>query len=87
MRSASRGLQLKRNPAVSWRARHARSPWRERDTLRSDLGIAEHLKEFGVGTDRIDEMTAMALEDPTAGGNPVKMTPANTRALFEACIG
>jgi len=31
-------------------------------------------------------MTAMALEDPSAGGNPVKMTPENTRALFEACI-
>lgn len=57
------------------------------DTLRADLGISEHLKDLGVGTDRIDEMTAMALEDPTAGGNPVKMTPANTRALFEACIG
>jgi alcohol dehydrogenase len=31
-------------------------------------------------------MTAMALEDPSAGGNPVKMTSENTRALFEACI-
>ncbi|MCO5058410.1 MAG: iron-containing alcohol dehydrogenase [Rhizobiaceae bacterium] len=57
------------------------------DTLRADLGISERLKDLGVGTDRIDEMTAMALEDPTAGGNPVKLTPANTRALFEACIG
>ena len=41
---------------------------------------------YGVGRDRIDEMTAMALEDPSAGGNPVKMTAENTKALFEACI-
>jgi len=41
---------------------------------------------MGVGTDRIDELTAMALEDPSVGGNPVKMTPENTRALFLECI-
>jgi alcohol dehydrogenase class IV len=41
---------------------------------------------MGVGTDRIDEMVAMALEDPSAGGNPVKMTGENTKALFEAVI-
>jgi len=54
--------------------------------LRADLGVPDKLAELGVGRDRIDEMTAMALEDPSAGGNPVKMTPENTRALFEACI-
>jgi alcohol dehydrogenase len=41
---------------------------------------------LGVGRDRIDEMTAMALEDPSAGGNPVTLTTENTKALFEACI-
>ena len=41
---------------------------------------------MGVGADRIDEMTAMALEDPSAGGNPVTLTTENTRALFEAVI-
>ncbi len=54
--------------------------------LRADLGIPDRLGDMGVGTDRIDEMVAMALEDPSAGGNPVKMTAANTKALFEACI-
>ena len=54
--------------------------------LRADLGVPDRLAELGVGSDRIDEMTAMALEDPSAGGNPVKMTPENTKALFEACI-
>jgi alcohol dehydrogenase len=54
--------------------------------LRADLGVPDKLAELGVGRDRIDEMTAMALEDPSAGGNPVKMTSENTKALFEACI-
>ncbi|WP_417414988.1 iron-containing alcohol dehydrogenase [Hoeflea sp.] len=54
--------------------------------LRSDLGVPDKLAALGVGRDRIDEMTAMALEDPSAGGNPVKLTSENTRALFEACI-
>lgn len=54
--------------------------------LRADLGVPDRLAELGVGLDRIDEMTAMALEDPSAGGNPVEMTAENTKALFEACI-
>ena len=55
-------------------------------TLRESLGVPGRLRDMGVGTDRIEEMTRMALEDPSAGGNPVKMTAENTRALFEACI-
>ncbi|WP_422371718.1 iron-containing alcohol dehydrogenase [Hoeflea sp.] len=54
--------------------------------LRADLGVPDKLADLGVGRDRIDDMTAMALEDPSAGGNPVKMTEDNTRALFEECI-
>jgi alcohol dehydrogenase len=54
--------------------------------LRKDLGVPDKLSELGVGTDRIDEMVEMALVDPTAGGNPVKLTAENTRTLFEACI-
>ena len=54
--------------------------------LRSDLGVPDKLADLGVGHDRIDEMTAMALEDPSAGGNPVTLTSENTKALFEACI-
>lgn len=48
--------------------------------------IPHRLSEMGVGTDRIDELTEMALNDPSTGGNPVKMTTANTKALFEAII-
>lgn len=54
--------------------------------LRRKLKVPDKLSELGVGTDRIDEMTRMALEDPSAGGNPVKMETGNTRALFEACV-
>ncbi len=48
--------------------------------------IPHKLSEMGVGTDRIDELTEMALKDPSTGGNPVKMTFENTKALFEAII-
>lgn len=54
--------------------------------LRENLGIPDRLSALGVGTDRLDELTAMALEDPSVGGNPVKMDAANTRALFESAI-
>ncbi len=54
--------------------------------LRAEMQVPAGLGEMGVGKTRIDELVGMALEDPSAGGNPVKMTKANTRALFEACI-
>lgn len=50
------------------------------------MKIPHKLSEMGVGTDRIDELVVMALKDPSTGGNPVKMTTANTKALFEATI-
>lgn len=54
--------------------------------LNNSLGIPENLTELGVANPDIDRLTAMALEDPSVGGNPVEMTAANTRALFEACF-
>jgi len=54
--------------------------------LRAEMQVPSNLGAMGVGTDRIDRLVAMALEDPSAGGNPVALTEANTRALFEACI-
>jgi len=54
--------------------------------LRAELGIPETLSAMGVTEDRLDELTAMALEDPSCGGNPVAMTAENTRALFAACL-
>jgi alcohol dehydrogenase class IV len=54
--------------------------------LRAELNIPENLTAMGVEFARLDELTEMALEDPSCGGNPVEMTRANTRALFEACM-
>ena len=54
--------------------------------LREELGIPNGLRDLGVGDDRLDELTAMALEDPSVGGNPVKMTSENTLALFQAAL-
>jgi alcohol dehydrogenase class IV len=41
---------------------------------------------MGVSADRIDDLVAMALEDPSCGGNPVTLTTENLRKLFEATI-
>ncbi len=54
--------------------------------LRSDLKVPDKLSGLGVTTDRIDEMSAMAIVDPTAGSNPVAMTLENTKQLYAACI-
>ncbi|MFT7058060.1 MAG: alcohol dehydrogenase class IV [Pseudorhodobacter sp.] len=54
--------------------------------LRETLDIPENLTAMGVDPARLDELTEMALEDPSCGGNPVEMTAENTRALFEACM-
>lgn len=54
--------------------------------LRSELGVPDNLTAMGITPDRIDDLSAMAIEDPSAGGNPVAMTLENTKALFEACF-
>lgn len=54
--------------------------------LRADLGVPESLSAMGIAPDRIDELSAMAIEDPSAGGNPVRMTLENTKALFRDCF-
>jgi alcohol dehydrogenase class IV len=54
--------------------------------LRAQLNIPENLSAMGVEYARLDELTDMALEDPSCGGNPVVMTRENTRALYEACM-
>jgi alcohol dehydrogenase class IV len=54
--------------------------------LRAALAIPPNLAAMGVEAGRLDELTEMALEDPSCGGNPVEMTRQNTRALYEACL-
>lgn len=54
--------------------------------LRFDLGVPDKLRDLGVGTDRIEELTQMALQDPSCGGNPIELNTQNVTALFNACI-
>lgn len=54
--------------------------------LRAELAIPANLTALGVEAGRLDELTEMALEDPSCGGNPVEMTRENTRALYDACM-
>lgn len=54
--------------------------------LRATVAIPDKLSGLGVPADRIDDMVAMALEDPTAASNPVPMTRENTHALYVACL-
>lgn len=54
--------------------------------LRATLNIPANLTAMGVEASRLDELTEMALEDPSCGGNPVEMTRENTRALYQACM-
>ena len=54
--------------------------------LRATLSIPANLTAMGVEASRLDELTEMALEDPSCGGNPIEMTFENTRALYQACM-
>jgi alcohol dehydrogenase class IV len=54
--------------------------------LNASLGIPANLTELGVTDPDLDWLVASALKDPSVGGNPVEMTEANTRALFEDCL-
>ena len=50
------------------------------------FAIPRTLIEIGVSADRLDDLVAMALEDPSCGGNPVDLTADGLRGLFRACF-
>ncbi len=54
--------------------------------LREQLGVPDKLRDLGVATNRIAELTEMALKDPSCGGNPVELTAENITRLFNQCI-
>lgn len=54
--------------------------------LRAELGVPDRLSGLGVAEPDIARLAAMAVVDPTAGGNPVPLTEADARRLFEACL-
>ena len=53
------------------------------DAFNAGFGIPRSLTGLGVTDPDLDALTEAALRDPSVGGNPVEMTPANTRALLE----
>ena len=54
--------------------------------LNNSMKIPANLTDFGIKDPDLDRMSDMALEDPSCGGNPIKMTKENTLALYEACM-
>ena len=54
--------------------------------LREELAIPDKLAALGVGTDRINEMSVMAVADPSTGGNPMELTVEAAKKLFHESI-
>ena len=55
-------------------------------SLRREIGIPHTLADLGVGRDSIDRIAEMAAVDPTAGSNPVPLTPANLKGVLLASL-
>lgn len=54
--------------------------------LRADCKIPHTLAGLTVTGAHIDELTAMAVDDPAGGGNPIPLTRENTKRLFERAL-
>lgn len=55
-------------------------------SMRAELQVPDTLSELGVDGGRIDTLAAMAVDDPSAGGNPVVLTLEAARSLYAECI-
>ncbi|HRK71188.1 MAG TPA: iron-containing alcohol dehydrogenase [Micropepsaceae bacterium] len=54
--------------------------------LRAEIGIPHTLKELNVPGDRAALVAEMAVVDPTAGGNPLKLDLQGARRLFDMAM-
>ena len=54
--------------------------------LRQVLDIPATLSKIGIDDGKIDEVVSGALKDPTASTNPIALTDASLRALFQVAI-
>ena len=52
--------------------------------LRAELGVPAGLIDFGIPESSFDGIADMAPDDPTAGGNPIKLTRELARQMVEA---
>jgi len=55
--------------------------------LRSEMRVPETLADFGVPREGFDKIVAMAIEDPTAGGNPQPLTTELAARMLAASFG
>ncbi|HSG94414.1 MAG TPA: iron-containing alcohol dehydrogenase, partial [Afifellaceae bacterium] len=51
--------------------------------LRAKIGVPHTLTDLGVDEARRDDIAAMAIVDPTAGGNPVELTVEAAKSIFD----
>lgn len=56
------------------------------DQFNAGFAIPKTLTDLGVKDVNLDVLVRDALNDPSTGGNPVTMTEANTRALYESVL-
>ncbi|MGA0840674.1 MAG: alcohol dehydrogenase, partial [Pseudomonadales bacterium] len=54
--------------------------------LRAQVGIPRALADLGVTDQETARIALMAVNDPTAAGNPVPLTPRDAAALFGAAL-
>ncbi|HQZ12397.1 MAG TPA: iron-containing alcohol dehydrogenase [Devosia sp.] len=54
--------------------------------LRQKLNVPHTLKDFKVGTEKRDLIADMAIVDPTAGGNPLKLTKDLALNIFDRAM-
>ena len=54
--------------------------------LRERLDVPHNLEALGIDGARIEQMSAMAIVDPTAGGNPRPFTAEDARTMYENAL-
>ncbi|MEJ8572455.1 iron-containing alcohol dehydrogenase [Microbaculum marinum] len=54
--------------------------------LRGELGIPATVADLGVDAEKADLIAEMAIADPTAGSNPVKLTREAARSIFDRAL-
>ena len=80
-RSASTALAAARS-----RPRRASQLAGAATALRAEIGIPHTLAGLKVDDRQFDLMSRMAVQDPTAGGNPVPLDAAVCRRLYENAL-
>jgi alcohol dehydrogenase class IV len=55
-------------------------------TLRKEIGIPHSLRDIGINADDAELVGRMAVEDPSAGGNPMPFTAEQYAKIFEIAV-